>query len=147
MPCVVRQSLDNTNDAMQYNTMQCNAIRHDTIGPDCKVPNKVTATICLSPFTQPGLKALIHSIRLGGNMMAAFSTMARMCEECSTIHSPPRLFFFKVEISSRTLILLFWPGSVHSGSASIDNCGRVFPEELRVNSFPDRFPHCAWTAA
>ena len=49
----------------------------------------------------------------------AFSTLARICGECSTIHSPPALFFFsfKVEISSRTLILLFRPGSVHSGSA------------------------------
>ena len=39
------------------------------------------------------------------------------------------------------------PGSVHSGSASRDDCGRLFPEELRVSSFPDRFPHYAWTAA
>ena len=31
---------------------------------------------------------------------------------------PPRSFFFKVEISSRTLIPLFRPGSVHSGSTS-----------------------------
>ena len=46
-------------------------------------------------------------------------------------------FFFKEEISSRTL---FMPGSVHSGSASLDDCDRVFPDELRVSSFPDRFP-------
>ena len=58
--------------------------------------------------------------------------------ECSTIHSPPALFFFfffKVEISSHTLIPVFRPGSVHSGW--------VFPDELRVSSFPDRFPHTA----
>ena len=43
------------------------------------------------------------------------------CEDlgrCSTIHSPPALFFFLVEISSRTLIPLFMPGPVHSGSAN-----------------------------
>ena len=60
----------------------------------------------------------------------------------------PRLrFFFKVEISSRTLIPRFRPGSVYSGSASWDDCDRVFPDELRVTSFPDGFPHYVWTAA
>ena len=56
-------------------------------------------------------------------------------------------FFFKVEISSCVLIPLFRPGSVHSGLASWDNCDRVFPDELRVSSFPDRFSHSTWTAA
>ena len=56
-------------------------------------------------------------------------------------------FFLKVEISSRTLIPLFRPGSFHSGSASSDDCDRLFPEELRVSSFPDGLPHYAWTAA
>ena len=55
-------------------------------------------------------------------------------------------FFFKVEISLRTLIPLFRPGSVHRGSASLDNCGRMFPDKLHASSFPDRFPHYAWTA-
>ena len=55
-------------------------------------------------------------------------------------------FWFLVEISSRTLIPLFWPGSVHSGLASWEDCGRVFPDELRVSSFPDRSPHYAWAA-
>ena len=50
-------------------------------------------------------------------------------------------FFFKVEISSRTLIPLLRPGWVHSGSVSWDDCDWVFPDELRVSSFPDRFPH------
>ena len=36
-------------------------------------------------------------------------------------------FFFEVEIGSRTLIPLFRPESVHSGSVSRDDCGRVFP--------------------
>ena len=39
------------------------------------------------------------------------------------------------------------PGSVHSGSASLEDCGRMFPDKLRVSSFPDRFLHYAWTAA
>ena len=32
-------------------------------------------------------------------------------------------FFFKVESSTRTLIPVFRPGSVHGGSASRDDCG------------------------
>ena len=44
-------------------------------------------------------------------------------------------FFFYVEISSRALIPLFMPGSVHSGSASRDDCGRVSPDKLLVSSF------------
>ena len=57
------------------------------------------------------------------------------------------VFVFEVEISSRTLIPLFTLGSVHRGSASGDDCGRMVPDKLRVSSFPDRFPHCARTAA
>ena len=53
----------------------------------------------------------------------------------------------KVEISLRTLIPLIRPGSAHSGSATWDDCGRVYPDELRVSLFPDRFPHYACTAA
>ena len=56
-------------------------------------------------------------------------------------------FFFTVEINSRAVFPLFRPESVHSGSASWDDCDQVFLEELRVSSFPDRFPHYAWTAA
>ena len=44
--------------------------------------------------------------------------------------------FFKVEISSRTPIPLFRSGSVHSGSASWDDCAHVFPDKLRVSTFP-----------
>ena len=79
-------------------------------------------------------------------------TLAKLLGECSTIHSPSALFFFSffffaVEVRSRTLIPLSVPGSVDSGSVSWDDCGRMFPEKLRVSSFPDRFPHNAWTAA
>ena len=51
-----------------------------------------------------------------------------------TIHSPPAIFFFKVEISSRTPVPLFRSGSAHSGLVSRDDCGRVFPVEFRLSS-------------
>ena len=49
-------------------------------------------------------------------------------------------FFFLMEISLCTLIPLFMPGLVHSGSGSSDNCDQVFPDELNVSSFPERVP-------
>ena len=81
--------------------------------------------------------------------VVAFSSLVRILGECLTIHCLPALFFFfKVEISSCTLIpLFFMPGSVHSGSANWDDCGQMFSDKLRVSSFPDRVPHYAWTAA
>ena len=53
----------------------------------------------------------------GGGFFFACEDFGRIYE----IHSPPAFFFFfflLAEISSRTLIALFRPGSVHSGSAS-----------------------------
>ena len=41
------------------------------------------------------------------------------------------LFVFEVEISPRTLTPLFMQDSVHSGSASWDDCCRMFPDKLR----------------
>ena len=83
-------------------------------------------------------------------VVVAFSSRARILGEYSTIHSRLRFFFsflfFKVEISLRTLIPPFRQGSVHRGSASWDDCDWVFPDELRVSSFPDRFPHYACIA-
>ena len=70
----------------------------------------------------------------------AFSSCARILGERSTIHSLPALFSFSVEISLRTLIPLFTPGLVQSGSASWDDCDRVFPDKLCVNLFPERVP-------
>ena len=52
-----------------------------------------------------------------------------------------------VEIKSCTFFPFIWPGSVHSGSASWDDCGKMFPDELCVSSFPDRLQHCASTVA
>ena len=82
--------------------------------------------------------------------VVTFCSRARIWGECSTIYSPPTLLFIlfnQVEISSRKQIPLFRPGSVHSDSASCDDCNRVFPDELCVSSFPDRFPHSARTTA
>ena len=56
-------------------------------------------------------------------------------------------FVFWNGVSSCTLVPLFMPGSVHSGSASWDDHGQMFPDKLRVNSFLDRFPHYFWIAA
>ena len=56
-------------------------------------------------------------------------------------------FFWLVEISLSKLIPLFRPGSVHSGSASIDDCDQMFPDKLGVSSFPDRLPYSALTVA
>ena len=57
------------------------------------------------------------------------------------------IYLFLVEIGSRALILLFRTESVHSGSASWDDYGSVFPDKLRVSSFLDRVLHNACTAA
>ena len=58
-------------------------------------------------------------------VVMAFSSLVRILGECLTIHFPPALFFI-VEISSRTLIPLCVSESVHSGSASRGDCGRMF---------------------
>ena len=73
-----------------------------------------------------------------------------MCKDFGRMFNnsiPTSAFFFKVEISLHTLILLFTPKLVHSGSVSCDDCGQVFPDELPVSSFPDRFPYYDWAAA
>ena len=45
-------------------------------------------------------------------------------------------FLFLMEISSRTPVPFLKPGSVHSSSANLGDCGRAFPNELRMSSFP-----------
>ena len=62
-------------------------------------------------------------------------------------HLPIFFFFFLVANSLRTLIPLFRPGSVHSGSASWDDSGLAFSASCVWTRFPDRFPNNAWTAA
>ena len=88
---------------------------------------------------------MVYGVGYVSLVVVAFSPPARILGECSTNSFPTcAFFFFKVEISSCTLIPLFRPGSVHSGSVSWDDCDLVFPDELRVSWFPDRFPHYAW---
>ena len=92
-----------------------------------------------------------QSWRLEKNVVKAFSLLAKIWGECSILHSLFVLFFlcfcccfvFSVEISLRTLIPLFTPGSVCGGSSSWDDCGQMFPDKLHVSSSPDGFPHYA----
>ena len=93
--------------------------------------------------TQAVSQSLPTNKRGGGGFFLACEDLGSMFDNSL----PACAFFFNVEISSRTLISLFRPGSVHSGSASSDDCDRVFPDELLVSSFPDMFPHSACTAA
>ena len=69
-----------------------------------------------------GLKEQSQNRVVVVTLMVAFFSLASILEgeKSSTIHPTPAFFFFffEVEISSRTLIPLFRPGSVHSGSTS-----------------------------
>ena len=85
--------------------------------------------------------------KCGANQLVAFSSLARIWGKCLTIHSLPVFFCFEVEISLHPLIPFFMPGSVHSGSVSWDDYSWMFPDKFHVGSFPDRFPHYAWTVA
>ena len=53
----------------------------------------------------------------GGGFFLACEDLGRMFDYSFPAYPPPP-FFFKVEVSSRTLILRFMPGSVQSGSAN-----------------------------
>ena len=72
----------------------------------------------------------------------AFSSHARILREDFLVYHSKRVFVVvvvvvvSVEISSRTPIPLFKPGSDHSGSVSEDDCGRAHSDELRVSLFP-----------
>ena len=91
------------------------------------------------------LKRCIHLSYGGGGSFLACKDFGRMFD--NSIPVCAFFFFFKVEISSRMLISLFRPESVHSGSASWNDWDWVFPDELCLGSFHDEFPHYAWTAA
>ena len=84
-------------------------------------------------------------------VVVAFSTLVRILGERSTIDSPPALKMFFLYWSwdwfAHTNSTPHARGSVHSGLASWDDCGQMFPDKLRVSSFPDRFPHYALTEA
>ena len=110
-----------------------------------EVPQRFLLTTYCSIQTKTGhdsLTANIYKNGGGGGFFLACKEFGRM-----TIHSPPVLFFyFLVEISLHKLIPLSRPGSVHTGSASQDDCDRMFPDKLHVGLFPERFPHSAWTS-
>ena len=77
--------------------------------------------VCVCVYGGGGL--LVACLAL---VVVAFSSLARILGECSTIHSPPSLFLsfflsfflFKVENRLHTLIPLFRLGLVHSGSVN-----------------------------
>ena len=77
----------------------------------------------------------------------AFSSRARIFGRIIyfEIHSPPEFFFFLSGDQA-------YPHYFHSlgqdqSTVAQRDCGRVFPDELRVISFPDRFPYDACAAA
>ena len=87
----------------------------------------------------------------GGGFFFTCEDFGTMFHHSSPVCAPPptpKLFFFfwKWKIA-HTLIPLFRPGSVLNFSANWDDFGRLFPDKLRVSSFPDRFPPYARTAA
>ena len=71
---------------------------------------------------------------LGSALYGGFSSFARSLVK--VIPRPRFFFFFQVEVSSRMSLSLFRLGSAHSDSASWDDCSWIFPDELRVSSFP-----------
>ena len=81
----------------------------------------------------------LHSCQLScsccpsSQVVVALSLLALIWKNVQpfTPHPPCTFFFFffEVQISLHTLIPLFMPGSVHSGSASWHNCGRMFPDK------------------
>ena len=112
-----------------------------------------------SPLPFPALPSSIYAVKRFSSVSSVFFPAAgyfwrggfsSLCEDSGRLfdHSfSSCAFLFKVEIISRTVIPLFMPGSVHSGSESWDDWSRTFPGKLRVSSFPDWFPHYAWTRA
>ena len=73
-------------------------------------------------------------------VVMAFTSHTRILIKGKIVKSIPAWPFFpllfKVEISLCTPVPLFRPRSVHSGSASWDNKGQVFPDKLTISSFP-----------
>ena len=75
-------------------------------------------------------------VQSGLGVGSFFYSLARIWGEDLTIHSPPALFFFfNGDQLEHTDFTFFRPESAHSGFASWDDCGRVFPKELCVSSF------------
>ena len=98
------------------------------------VNTKVSSVVC----THWSWPCLLLTAVLAFGFFLLCEDFGRMCH-----HPFPACAFFKVEISSRSLIPIFTSGWVHSGLASWNDCDRVFPEEWRVSWFPDGFQQCA----
>ena len=77
----------------------------------------------------------------GGGFSLAYEDFGRMFD--NSFPASTFFFFLKWRLGRAH----FRPESVHSDSANWYDCGRVFPDELSVSSFSDRFPHYACTAA
>ena len=81
---------------------------------------------------------------------ASFSSFARIFGECSTINSPPALFSFFLKwklarahyfhTSCQDQSTVAQRAETTSSRCSLTSC-------VWARSFPDRFPHSAWTAA
>ena len=69
----------------------------------------------VTSVTKKSIKTSLKMLRSGGG---GFFLASKIWGECATIHFLSAFFFFLVEIDSCTLIPLFTPGSVHSGSVS-----------------------------
>ena len=94
---------------------------------------RTAVTLGLKDWWQRYFSGVVSNVVVG--FFLACEDLGRMFDNLFPACAVFLLFFFKVEISSRTLIPLFRPGSVHGGSASWDDCDRVFPDELLVSSF------------
>ena len=66
---------------------------------------------------------------LNSSYVVAFSSLARICKNVRPF------------IPRSTLVPLFIPQSVHSGPASREACGWLFPNKWHVSLFRDSFPH------
>ena len=78
----------------------------------------------------------------------AVSSLTRILGECSTIHSPPALFFLKWRLAphiNSTLLCQDQSTVAQRAKTTVIECSLTV--KLRVSSFPDRFPHYAWTGA
>ena len=66
----------------------------------------------------------------GGGFFLTYEDLGRMFDR-SFPNCPVSLFlFFEVEISLGTVIPLFMPGSVHSGSEDLDDWGQTFSDNV-----------------
>ena len=117
--------------------------RHDRRWGTCESPQALTHKNCKIP--SPSLYWESKPGQLSSRVVVAFSSLARIWGECWTIHSPPAFFSFKVEISSRTLILLFRQGAVHV--SELRWLWLSVPWQIACQLISWQVPHYTWTVA